>query len=104
MGATTSKFGFNDFGPTTVTGLVLTVKNLSKEFKIVAFGAIGFEVGCHGGATRLDRFVHDFAGGFEQIGGFFWRESAGFTSGMDSSVKERLVGINIAKAGNNGLV
>ena len=63
MRATTGDFDFLDDGAATWTGLTLPVENLCKKFEIVAFGAVSFDVGGHGGTAGSDGFVHDVACG-----------------------------------------
>lgn len=104
MRATTGDFDFLDSGTATWTGLTLPVENLCKKFEIVAFGAVGFDVSGHGGTAGGDGFVHDVAGGLEEFGGFLSCEGTGSALGVDIRCKEGLVGIDVAKAGDDGLV
>ena len=71
MRTAASDTGFDDFGATLWARLTITPKNLGKFFEIVAFGAVGFDVSSHGGAARVDGFLHDFACGAKQIIGIF---------------------------------
>ena len=104
MRAATGDFDFLDGGAATWAGLTLPVENLCKKFEIVAFGAVGFDVGSHSGTAGGDGSIHDVAGGLEEFGGFLSREGTGSSLGVDARREEGLVGINVAKAGDDGLV
>ena len=95
MGATTGNFDFLDFSLATWTRLILPVENLCKKFEIIAFGAVGFDIGFHGGTTGGDGLIHYTTGGFQEEFGLWFRDGAGFTLGVDLGGKESLVGIDI---------
>ena len=104
MCATTGDFDFLDGGAAAWTGLTLPVENLCKKFEIVALGAVGFDVSGHGGTAGGDGFVHDVAGGLEELGGFLSREGTRSPLGVDARREESFVDIDIAKAGDDGLI
>ena len=104
MGATTGDFDFYNLGLASGAGLVLPVENLCKKVEIVALGAVGFDVGGHGRAARSDGFIHDVAGGVQEIFGFFPGEGAGFTLGVNFGSEKSLVGVDVAEAGDDGLI
>ena len=71
MSTTAGNFDFNDWSAAAVTGLPFPVKNLSEFVKIISLGAVGFNVGGHSGAARINRGLHDRFGGLEKTGGIF---------------------------------
>ena len=64
VGTTPSDFDFDDFGATAWAGLVFAPKNLSEFFEIIAFGAVGFDIGRHSGTARGNGAIHYFPGGY----------------------------------------
>ena len=87
MSAAAGDLDFLNLGTTSVARLALPVENLCKKFEVVTLGAVGFDVGRHGGAAGSDRFIHNIPGCFKQFSSFFPSDGAGFTLGVDVSGK-----------------
>ena len=63
VGAAAGNLGLDDFGATLQTWLAFAAENLGEFFEIVAFCAIGLNIGSHRRAARFDRFGHNITGG-----------------------------------------
>lgn len=74
MGAASGDANFDNFGTTNRAGLTFASKNLGEELEIIPSGAVGADVGGHGGAARVNRMFHDGASGLEQERGLFLAE------------------------------
>jgi len=71
---------------------------------ILAGGAVGVAVVAEGGSSAIDRQREDLADGFSQRANLARRERIGCSQGVNARQPQRLVGVQIADARDEGLV